>query len=251
MKTFSALCVLLLIFVAPVFAVPTLQVYIDGATAGSSGGDTETWFTGNSSFDLILVGAYGSNTSSIAYGTLIASVPQGQTGSITINGATLLTTTGTNGPSNPAINADTDVLTNVAGVDGYATKSFSPDNLNDHYPLQSNVSDFVLYDVGSFANLGSVNNYNAADEISLNSGTGQEKTFAVNVSGFDYVHFDMYAYETDLLGKTRLVSTWEINPASHDSAFRSGPPAVPAPGAILLGSIGVGLVGWLRGRRVL
>jgi hypothetical protein len=224
-----------------VFAVPTLQVYINGATAGDFGGDTDTWFTGSSSFDLILVGAYGSKTQSLQYGTLVASVPQGQTGSITVNGAPALTT-----------ETDTDILTNVAGLDGYATKSFSPDSFDNHYPFQSDVSDFVLFDAGSFSNSGPVHNYNAEDGIiSDPSGSGQEKTFAVSISGFDYVHFDMYALETDLLGRSRLVSTWQINPGSHDSAYKPCPPVVPAPGAILLSSIGAGLVGWLRSRRAL
>ena len=173
-----------------------------------------------SSFDLILVGAYGPKTQSLQYGTLVASVPQGQTGSITVNGAPVLTT-----------GTDTDILTNVAGLDGYATKSFAPDNFNNHYPFQSDVSDFVLFDAGSFSNSGPVHNYNAEDGIiSDPSGSGQEKTFAVSISGFDYVHFDMYALETNLLGKSRLVSTWQINPGSHDSAFKRCPPVVPAPG---------------------
>jgi hypothetical protein len=233
------------------FAVPTLQVYISGATAGTVGADEDTWFTSNSSFDLVLVGAYGPKTTSIQYGTLVASVPQGQTGTITVNGATLLTTTGTNGPGNPAANADTDVLTNVAGIDGYATKSFSPDNFNNHYPFQNDVSDFVLYDVGSFSNDGAVHNYDADSGDITSAGSGQEKTFDVDVSGFDSVHFDMYAYTTDAQGKTRLVSTWGINPGSHDSTFSNGPPVVPAPGALLLASIGAGAVGWMRKCRAL
>ena len=241
------------------YAVPTLQVYIDGATAGTIGGDEDTWFTGNSSFDLILVGAYGPKTTSITNGTLVASVPQGQTGSITINGATLLTTAGSNGLGNPATNADIDVLTNVSGVDGYSTKSFAPDNFNNHYPFQNNVSDFVLYDVGSFSKDTAVHNFDAdSGDIDLTNTLGQEKTFAVDVSGFDSVHFDMYAYQTDLMNgsgkktQTSLVSTWSwvINPGSHDATF-THTSVVPAPGALLLGSIGVGVVGWLRNRRTL
>jgi hypothetical protein len=231
------------------FAVPTFQAYIDGATADSIGPDEDTWFSsGSGSFDLILVGAFGPNTQSLTNGTLVASVPQGETGTISVSGATLLTTQAAvaNNGFNPAANADKDILTDIAGNDGYDTKNFAPDAFNNHYPFQDDVSDFVLFDVGSFSNAGPIHDYNADTGIISTSGVGQEKTFAVEVTGFSSVHFDLYGFVTTQTGPNSSY-VWEINPGSHDSTFEhSNNVVIPAPGSMLLAIMGSGVLGFVR-----
>ena len=239
-------------------AVPTFQVYIDGATAGDYYGDQDTWFTTDSSFSLIVVGAHGPKTlDPLTEVTLLLSVPDGETGTIAIrdDGATLLTTlttaTATADPPgvyNPSTDADIDLLTDVTGLDGYTTKAFLPDGVtfNNHYPLQNDVSDFLIYSIPDLYDLGQIHNYNADNGGSITlEGHGEEKVFDVTVTGFSWVHFDAYGYETTNLEK-KFKGTWDIDPGSHDSTY-----LIPAPGAILLGSIGAVLVGWLRRRRTL
>jgi hypothetical protein len=249
------LLVISLLFSQPVLAVPTLQTYIVGGTAGTLGFDEDTWFTGTSPFSLIVAGAYGPKTVSLKEVTLLLSVPQGQTGTITIAGgdvgATLLTTRkeiDSTGLYNPETNANIDLLTNAAGIDGYTSKNFLPAGVtfNNHYPFKEGVSYFLIYGIGDFDKiLHAVSNYTTEGPIEYNIADGEEKTFTVSVGGFTWAHFDAYGYETNQLGK-KFVSTWEINPGSHDSTY-----IIPAPGAILLGGIGVALVGWLRRRRTI
>lgn len=243
-------------------AVPTFQTYIEGAWAGDLNGDQDTWYTDEPSFTLTVVGAYKPGTVTLTEGTLLLAVPEGETGTITIsggsNGATLLTAplaTVIPGVYNPETYADDDPL----GADtGYDTMNFLPDDVvfNNHYPLHDDISDYLIYDIGDFGNDELVYNYNAdtddpdyvppehPDFPPITGTYGEEMQFTVDITGFSSVHFDAYGYEYD--GENRnLRATWDISPGSHDATY------IPAPGAVLLGGIGVALVGWLRRRRTL
>jgi len=257
-------------------AAPTFQTYIEGGTPGSYAPDQHTWYTTESTFTLKVVGAYKNDTTLLTEGTLLLSVPEIETtgGTITITGADGATLLHTPievpylppGVYNPEESADVDLLTNeagnAAGYDGYYTKNFLPDDVtfNNHYPLQDDVSNFLIYDLGDFEDDYLVPNYNAdttdgdfVDPLDpafppITGNLGEVKTYTVTVSGFSWVHFDAYGYEViddDGVPVKNLVSTWDISPGSHDSTY------IPAPGAILLGGIGVCLVGWLRRRRTL
>lgn len=140
----------------------------------------------------------------------------------------------------------------VDGLGAFYTSSISlfP---NPHDPVKSGVSDFLYFDLGNFAN-----NEKVADFADgTGAADGEIMELLINVLGYDWVHFDVMALMNDTTSsgekKTKVASTgYETdpvnNPGSHDVTWKETQP-VPEPGTVMLLGAGAVITAFVRRRK--
>lgn len=260
------LCILGL--AASAHAVPTLQVGVwtgaGYAPFDDSGSDEDTAFTSGNPFEIVVAGAYGPNTVGLG-GQHCEGANCGRDWSefsefqfpnvFDGKGAILLVSVPDNAPND--LSSYNDLKIFVDNGDPIAAFYFEKDNSyfpNEHYPVKSNVSDFLFFDIGKFKDNETVQDFSDSSD----NARGEQKTIKITIpsplsGSLTWMHFDVMALETDKRGQTNIVTTVVNNPGSHDVTWNSdggSPPNItPEPATmVLLGSGLLGL-GWRQRRR--
>jgi hypothetical protein len=207
----GAVVAAMLMLVPSVFAVPALQLYIDGATYDAG---TQTWVTSASSFDLYVIGLAGQND--VLVSMALDGGPDGC--SVDVNGSNYNTFT--------------------YGFPPLANDPSIHDGGEDLSPHGIFPAWYTEFSAGSYGDVGKIGDvpegtWDPTDGYLPGAGgqRGEFRKFTINVNGDCGVHFDAYTLNEDGTVKS-------FAPFSHD-AERT--PGVPEPATMLL--FGLGLAG--------
>ena len=215
-------------------ALPTLQVHGVDSVAYDITTDEDTWLLSELTGSLELIGTFGPNI-------------------VSIENAYLVLTT-----EDSAVNPFGAGYAQFDDADAFAESLESGLHFNNHSPFGSGASQIetYAYDLsqsslgGSFGRIGPTKDCNAdvagttTCEDKPNS-VGEIKIFDYDFSGLslDWVHFDVVALVTDDVGRRGWVSSWDINPGSHDTTWAR----VPETSSLFL--LMVGLLGLVAIKR--
>ncbi len=214
------------------FAIPILQLYIDGSTYNSA---TETWETPSSSFTLWAIGNVNGPGSkgTITDVFLAAAYDSTETGSITLSPTrtTLLSDPST--PSDPSL---VGVYSDTTPVLGDGTTSLGA------HGIYGSGTDWYKFALGNFNQTDSpIGDFINSYPTSFTANAGQINAYTIDVTGYSSVHFDLY----DHVGSATHIK-YKFAPYSHDAEGGNSSP-VPEPATMSL--LGLGLAGLLGFRK--
>ncbi len=222
------IAMLLIITVAavPAVAIPTLQLYIEGATYDTT---EETWVITQPSFTLWVIGNV-EQFGIISDVKLAAAVKSAQSGSIS------LTPTTTSLLTDPSIPPDPTPTSNFPSPDGAVPKLSDGRDLLTHGIYGQGVK-FFEWKLGDFTLTDSPIGGFIGDFPTEFPKKGQINAYLVTVSGFSWVHFDAYGTKGGNPGPV-------FAPFSHDALY------TPEPHSLWLLMAGVLLLARRRKRAI-